>query len=94
MNTGQSIRASATLMALALIAGPNTPAFAAVSDPAKGQAVLIGTDVVAPVPGVRVEADTTPKMPLIRLAPYQGCEVGPVSWRTTAEREKLNRLGG
>ena len=39
-----------------------------ISDPATDQRVLLGTDVVAPVPGVRIEADSKSKVPLIRVA--------------------------
>ena len=40
-----------------------------ISDPATDQRVLLGTDFVAPVPGVRIEADSKSKVPLIRVAP-------------------------
>ena len=66
----QRIRTSVALIALALIAGPNTQAFATISDPATPQTMLVGTDVVAPVPGVRIEADSKSKVPLIRVAPH------------------------
>jgi hypothetical protein len=66
----RSIRTLVALTALVLFAGSNTQAFATISDPATGQTVLLGTDVVAPVPGVRIEADTKSKEPLIRVAPH------------------------
>jgi hypothetical protein len=73
MNTrAHRIRAFVALMALALAAGPNTQAFARISNPATDQRTLVGTDVLAPVPSVRIEAETKSKAPLIRVAPH--CE--------------------
>jgi hypothetical protein len=70
MNTpARSIRAMVALTALVLVAGPNAQAFATISDPATGQRVLLGTDVLTPVPGVRIEAESKSKEPLIRVAP-------------------------
>jgi hypothetical protein len=62
------------MIAAVLVAGPNTQAFATISNPATDQRVLLGTDVAAPVPGVRIEAESKSKEPLIRVAPTcPGC---------------------
>jgi hypothetical protein len=40
--------------------------------------MLVGTDALAPVPGVRIEADSKSKVPIIRVAPKcPGCFVDP-----------------
>ena len=71
MNTPtRSIHAAVGLAALILVAAPAIQAFATISNPATDQRVLLGTDVAAPVPGVRIEADTKSKESLIRVAPY------------------------
>src|SRR5215472_12755456 len=74
MNAAQSIRAFAALTALGLVAGPATQALATISDPATGQ-TMVGSDVVAPMPSVRVETGSKSKVPLIRVAPTcSSCE--------------------
>jgi hypothetical protein len=76
MNTPvRGIRALVALTLLVLVAGPNTQAFATISNPARDKTMLVGTDVVDPVmAGVRSEADSKSKLPLIRVAP--GCPSG------------------
>lgn len=76
MNTPvRGIRALVVLAALVLVAGPNTQAFATISNPTRDKTMLVGTDVVGPVmAGVRSEADSKSKLPLIRVAP--GCPSG------------------
>jgi hypothetical protein len=66
----QRIRTFVGLVALALVAGSNTPAFAAVSVPARDQTMLIGTDVATPLPGLRFETSSEPKVLVIRVAPH------------------------
>jgi hypothetical protein len=74
----RSIRALAALAALVSVAALTTEAFATISNPAVDQRSLVGADVVAPVPGVRIEADSKSRVPLIRVAPHcTGCFVDP-----------------
>ena len=74
MNTHtQRIRTFVGPVALALIAGSATQASAAISGPTTNHHTLVGNDVVAPVPGVRIEADSKSKLPVIRVAPCPGC---------------------
>ena len=73
----RSIRALAALAAFVSVAAFTTETFATISNPAVDQRMLAGTDVVA-LPGVRIEADTKSKVPLIRVAPHcTECFVDP-----------------
>ena len=74
MNTHtQRIRTFVGPVALALIAGSATQASAAISGPTTNHNTLIDNDVVAPYRGVRIEADSKSKLPVIRVAPCPGC---------------------
>ena len=67
--SAQNIRAFIAATAFGLVAGLNAQAFATISPFATDQTTLVGTGVVAPVPGVRIEAHAKSKEPLIRVAP-------------------------
>jgi len=63
-----------TLFAIALpvgwaVVGPGGEAFATISSTATDQKTLVGNDADAPIVGVRIEADSKSKEPLIRVAP-------------------------
>jgi len=78
MNTAQSMRTFAAFITLALIAGSAPQALATISNPATDQSLLNRADVVAPLPSVHIEADSTTKEPLIRVAPT--CETCYWDW--------------
>jgi hypothetical protein len=69
--SAQNIRTIVAATAFGLVAGLNAQAFATISPFATAQTTLASTGVVAPVPGVGIEAEAKSKEPLIRVAP--GC---------------------
>jgi hypothetical protein len=74
----RSIRAFAVLAAFIAVAALTTAAFATISDPAVDRRMLAGSDVVAPLPSARDEAESKSKVPVIRVAPHcTDCFVDP-----------------
>ena len=74
----RSTRAFTVIAAFISVAALTTAAFATISNPTVYRLTLAGSDVVAPLPGARIEAKSKLKIPLIRVAPHcTGCFVDP-----------------
>jgi hypothetical protein len=72
--SAQTIRTIVAATAFGLVAGLNAQAFGTISPFPTNHTTPVGISVVAPVPGVRIDAEGQSKQPLIRVAPAcPGC---------------------